>query len=221
MYRRKTKENHIASSTTKALQAYKKYYIDREYEQVDLFRLLRDQFDISSAIYPGSYIQVSPSFVFPRVVYIDADKKAVKYFQSGALLALIDQRKDYPQEPAVMFHGQDYRELIEGYRGQFDLMISQYAGFISDACKPYLRQGGYLLVNNSHADAGMAAVDRDYRLIAAIHKTGGKYRLSCASLDQYFIPKKDILVTKELLRQRGKGLGYTRTAPLYLFQRLS
>ena len=184
-----------------------------------MFRLLRGQFDISSVIYPGSYIQVSPSFVFPFVVYIDADKNAVKYFQSGALIEMIDQRKDYPQDSGVIFHAQDYQELLDDYRGQFDLMISQYAGFISDSCKPYLRPGGYLLVNNSHADAGMAAIDEDYQLIAAILKTRGKYRLSKASLEAYFIPKRDILVTKEFLQQRGKGLGYRKTAPLYLFQK--
>lgn len=202
----------------KALKAYQKYYIDRDYEQVDLFRTLKAEYGIASAVYPGSYIQVSPSFIFPRVAYIDSDKNAIRFFQDGSLAALVEDRKEYPEEPEILFHGVDYRNLIEDYRGQFDLLISQYAGFISGVCKPYLRAGGYLLANNSHADAGLAALDPDYRLVAAVHRRGGTYRLSITSLEDYFIPKKAVEITREILLERGKGIGYTKTAALYLFQ---
>jgi hypothetical protein len=211
----------MTASNNAAIEAYKKYYLDRDYEQVDLWRLLRDEFGISDAVYPGSYIQISPSFIFPHVVYIDSDKKAIKFFKSDSLSELVKTRKEYPQEPKIVFHGMDYRNLIDGYHSKFDLLISQYAGFISDVCKPYLRPGGYLLVNNSHADAGMASIDSDFQLIAAVHRRKGKYRLSTASLEEYFIPKKDLKVTRELLLERGKGVGYTRTAPLYLFQKVT
>lgn len=211
----------MTQATNAAYQAYKKFYIDRDYEQLDLFRLLRDEFEVSSAIYPGSYIQISPSFIFPHVVYIDADKNAIKYFKTGKLEEIVRERKEYPVEPQIVFHGMDYQKLIEDYRSKFDLLISQYAGFISEPCKPYLRPGGYLLVNNSHADAGMAALDSDYRLIAAIHRRNGKYRLSTSSLEDYFIPKKAIAVTRELLLERQKGMVYTHTAPLYLFQKVN
>jgi hypothetical protein len=209
----------IVPSNNNAVEAYKKYYVERDYEQVDLWRLLRDEFGISKVIYPGSYIQISPSFIFPFVVYIDSDKNAIRYFQSDALIEMVNQRKEYPQQPEVFFHGVDYRELIDDYYSKFDLLISQYAGFISNVCKPYLRRGGYLLVNNSHGDAGMASINRDYKLISVVHKTKGKYRLSNSSLDHYFIPKKSITVTKELLLERKKGVGYTKTAPLYIFQK--
>ncbi len=202
------------------MKAYKKYYIDRDYEQVDLWRLLRNQFQISKVIYPGSYIQISPSFVFSDVVYIDSDKNAIRFFQGDTFIELVNQRKEYPQDPGIVFHGMDYENLMDEYYLKFDLLISQYAGFISDICKPYLRTGGYLLVNNSHGDAGMASIDNGYKLIAAVHKTRGKYRLSITSLEDYFIPKKDITVTKDLLLQRQKGIGYTRTAALYLFQKI-
>jgi hypothetical protein len=211
----------MTQATDAAYQAYQKYYIDRDYEQVDLFRLLRDEFEVTRAVYPGPYIQISPSFIFPHVVYIDADKKAIQYFKTGALEEIVRERKEYPAEPQIVFHGTDYQKLIEDYHAKFDLLISQYAGFISEPCKPYLRPGGYLLVNNSHADAGMAALDADYRLITAIHRRSGKYRLSTSSLDDYFIPKKDIAVTRELLLERQKGIGYTKTAPLYLFQKVN
>lgn len=188
---------------------------------MDLFRLLRNEFAISSAIYPGSYIQISPSFIFPYVVYLDSDKQAIKFFQSDQLREIVKDRKEYSEDPKIIFHGADYRELVEAYRSKFDLLISQYAGFISGVCKPYLRNGGYLLVNNSHGDAGMASLDPDYRLIGALHQRSDKYRLSTASLEDYFIPKKDITVTREHLLERKKGIGYTRTAALYLFQKVN
>ncbi|MCB2214392.1 hypothetical protein KQH50_03235 [bacterium] len=209
----------MSTPTSSALQTYQKYYIDRDNEQVDLFRLLKTEYGIASAVYPGSFVQVSPSFIFPRVVYIDSDKGAIRFFKTDAPAELIEARKEYPEETEIAFHGIDYRELIEDYRLGFDLLISQYAGFISDACKPYLKPGGYLLVNNSHADAGLASLDPDYELVAAIHRREGKYRLSTWALDEYFIPKKGIRVTRELLLERGKGVGYIKTAPLYLFRR--
>ena len=47
----------------------------------------------------------------------------------------------------------------------FDLLISQYAGFVSQHCKKYLKIGGILLVNNSHGDASMAKLDDDYKFV--------------------------------------------------------
>ena len=210
----------MGSPESDALNTYKKYYIDREYEQVDLFRLLQNKFGIKKAIYPGSYIQISPSFIFPDVVYIDSDKIAIKCFKSGQLVEMVHKRKEYPEDPLITFHGADYRDVIQAYHFRFDLLISQYAGFISDACKSYLRMGGYLLVNNSHGDAGLAALDKDYKLISTVHKRSGKYRLSNTALNEYFIPKKDITITKQMLYERKRGIGYTRTAALYIFQKI-
>jgi hypothetical protein len=47
-----------------AIQAYKQYYMDRDYEQVDLFRLLKKTYGLRNVIYPGSFIHISPSFIF-------------------------------------------------------------------------------------------------------------------------------------------------------------
>ncbi len=120
-----------------------------------------------------------------------------------------------------LFMGLIIRSPIDELYRQFDLLISQYAGFISDTCKEYLKIGGFLLVNNSHGDAGLASIDEDYQLISTVHKAKGKYRISHTSLEKYFIPKRKIVVTKELLYKTGKGVGYTKTAPLYIFQRIS
>ena len=210
----------MAYPQEKTSQAYRKYYIDRDYEQIDLFRSIRNSYHVSKAIYPGSYIHISPAFIFPYVVFIDSDKTAIKFFQTQSYLGIVNSRKEYSEPSNIAFFGIDYRKFLEEYRSFFDLLISQYAGFISDVCKPYLRIGGYLLVNNSHGDAGFASIDKDYKLISAIHRTNGKYRLSDSSMEDYFKPKKEIIVTKDLLKQRKKGIGYTKTTSLYLFQKI-
>lgn len=209
------------SNDVDAVQTYKKYYIDRDYEQLDLFRLIKSTYGITRVIYPGSYVHISPSFIFPDVVYIDSDKNAINFFRSDKLIEYVCTRKEYTEDPEISFHGIDYKSPIDNLFRQFDLLISQYAGFISDTCKECLKIGGYLLVNNSHGDAGLASIDKDYKLISTVHKANGKYRLSSTSLEKYFIPRRKIKVTKDLLNKTGKGVGYTKTAPLYIFQRIS
>jgi hypothetical protein len=67
----------------------------------------------------------------------------------------------------------------------------------------------------------MASIDHDYELVATLHRREGKYRLSTTSLEDYFIPKKPIMVTRELLQEEKKGVWYTKSATLYLFQKVN
>ena len=200
---------------------YRKYYVDRDCEQIDLFRVMKRTYEINRVIYTGSYVHISPSFVFPDIVYIDSDKIAIKFFKSDKLIDLINERKEYNAAPKVSFHGIDYRSAMDELLQRFDLLISQYAGFISDSCKDYLTVGGFLLVNNSHGDAGLASIDEDYQLLSTVHRAKGKYRISHSALEEYFVPKRNMVVTKELLYKTGKGVGHTKTASLYVFQRIS
>jgi len=126
----------IEPSNNDAVEAYKKYYVNRDYEQVDLWRLLRNRFGISQVIYPGSYIQISPSFIFPCVIYIDSDKNAIRFFQGSKVIELVNQRKEYSEDPDIIFHGVDYRNLVEGYHSKFDLLISCMEGLFQMSLNP-------------------------------------------------------------------------------------
>ena len=55
------------------LDLYKAHFVDKDFERFDLFQLVRERFAIRSAIYPGSFVHVTPSFVFPCVTYIEMD----------------------------------------------------------------------------------------------------------------------------------------------------
>ena len=201
------------------IDLYQKYYVDRNYTQMDLFALLQTELSIRSALYPGSYVHISPSYSIPTVCYVDTDRKAKAFFSDVAALENeIHNAASYREPAMIRFHGQDYRKPLPEPESSFDLLISQYAGIISQPCKRYLKPGGYLLVNNSHGDAGIAALDPEYTLLFAINHRDGKYRISKTEPGEYFIPKKPELNTKESILSLGKGIAYTKTAPLYVFQ---
>ena len=202
------------------LALYREHFVDKEFERLELFQLLREKYNIASAIYLGSFVHVTPSFVYPITTYVEMDKRAKKFFENPDLDAFINARKIYAENPQIVFYAQDYQEKIAGEEEKYDLLISQYAGFVSRYGIRYLKIGGLLLANNSHGDASMAALDDDFEFIGVVLKQGSKYRVSEQNLSEYFIPKKPIEVTVEYLDRIQKGIGYTKTASSYLFRRV-
>ena len=134
-------------------------------------------------------------------------------------MAFINENKTYPEPASFRFIHKDYSKAIDLDERRFDLLISQWAGPISQSCKIYLRAGGILLANNSHADSGLAFFDPDYQLTAVVKSNKGKFSISEKNLDAYFIPKKEQDVSLETLMLSGKGIGYTKTANSYIFKK--
>ncbi len=201
-------------------ELYKKWFIDRQFERAELFLKLTEKYKINTVLYPGSFVHITPSFYIPTAYYVDSDRKAKKFFANKSeVVELINKRKNYEQEPELHFFGQDYFKPLDIKERSIDLLISQYAGPISQACKRYLKKGGNLLVNNSHADAGIAALDSDYKLVGAVKFSNRKYTISEDNLDEYFYPKKDKELSIKYLSELGKGVGYTKTASSYIFEK--
>ena len=46
-----------------------------------LFRSIADAYHPKKVLYPGSYVDVAPSFVFPDVTYVDVDRRAAAFFE--------------------------------------------------------------------------------------------------------------------------------------------
>jgi len=205
---------------TNPLDLYKEFFIDRDFERIGLFQLLAEQFKIERALYPGSFVHITPSFIFPETTYVDTDKRTKKFFEYSGLMDFIIQKKTYTQQPKISFYPVDYRTTINEKEMSYDLLISQYAGFVSQHCKKYLKHYGYLVSNDSHGDASMAFIDPDFELKAVLLNNKGKYKMVFENLENYFIPKKSIFITKEYLEQKQRGLGYKKTASAYLFQRI-
>lgn len=199
---------------------YKKYHVDRNYELRSLFTQLKEQFAITSFLYPGCYVHLTPSLYIPRGVYVDTELSAKKFFSDPQIVDYIKEQKTYTQATEVTFYHQSYTDPIDEPEQSFDLIISQYAGFVSEPTKKYLKPGGVLLANNSHGDAGLVAIDTDFTLVAVANNQNGTFVLSNKDLEQYFIPKKKITITPHYLKELGKGIGYTKTAMNYVFKKV-
>lgn len=202
------------------LDLYREHYIDKDFERIDLFQLIKNCYHPERIIYPGCFVHVTPAFIFSHLTFIDSDKNARRFFNDPALDEFIRSRRLSTGPYSFKCYPQNYQILIKDELGLNDLMISQYAGFVSQDCKQYLKVGGLLLVNNSHGDASMASVDKDYQFIAAVVFRNKKYHLLDDDLEEYFIPKKDIEVTREYIRKHRRGIGYRKSANSYIFKRV-
>jgi len=117
------------------------------------------------------------------------------------------------------FIGADYTTDLDVADEAAGLLVSLYAGFISEHCTRYLRSGRWLLVNPSHGDVAMASISSEYRLGAVVNARSGRYTVTVRRLEDYLIPKKATTITREMLHERGRGIAYTKSPLAYLFQR--
>ncbi|MFE5676333.1 hypothetical protein ACFQ7B_06400 [Streptomyces erythrochromogenes] len=206
----------MTSSASTEFTEYVRHIGDR----TGLFLAVAAHTGARRALYPGSYLDLTPSYALPDVTYLDSDARARKAFaEPGAALGLARRHRHYAQSPRIGFVAGDYRRTLrELPAAEWDLAISLYAGPVSEHVTRCLKPGGWLLVNNSHADAGLAAVDPAYRLAAAVHHRTGAYRLTTDGLDRYLQPRTPPHPTREQLHAAGRGIAYTRPATAYLFQ---
>ena len=201
------------------LSLYKQYYIDKDNENIGQFTILADKFNVKSALYPGSFVHITPSFVFPLVTYIDSDKRAKAFFNNSEVYDYINRNRIYTEKPSINFIPEDYRKNRLDVSEKYDLLISLYAGFVSKYCTQYLKVDGLLLVNNSHGDASMASISGKYVLVGVFNRRNQKYVYSEKYLEEYLIPKRDVDITEDCLESIGKGIGYTKSPTSYLFRK--
>ena len=56
---------------SKALEKYLSHYQGIDDPHLEAFRLIKKKYKVESVLYAGSWIHLTPSLVFPYVVYID------------------------------------------------------------------------------------------------------------------------------------------------------
>ncbi len=203
-----------------------KLWAKQDQHQGDRWRLFRavsdslEATEVAKVLYPGSYVDVAPSFVWPSVTYVDLDKRAAQFFDDAyGVREIIASHEPPHEDPQFRFVHADYADDLDLPEEGFDLLISLYAGFISQACGRYLRPGGTLLVNPSHSDAAMASIDERYELTGVMLSDRGKYRVVVDDLATYMVPKKDLEITPDYLHELGRGIAYKKPAFAYLFTR--
>lgn len=154
---------------TKGLLSFFDYYNGLDDFYLPFFYWLKKNFPIKKVMYPGSYTHITPSLVFPEVVYIDNMKSSEITFKDKYTKKFINQYKFYDEKSELRFHLTDYRKIPNEKPSSFDLLISISAGFISVACVKYLKEGGLLLSDNDHNDAARAYVSNRYEFMGVLN----------------------------------------------------
>lgn len=196
-------------------------YDTQKDHRLRLFGAIAKLLEPASVLYPGSYVDIAPSVFFDEVRYVDSDKRAPRFFEQPALSELIADKRTQLQRPMggrVSFESRDYRTALSIPDQSVALLISLYAGFISEHCTRYLAPGGHLLVNDSHGDASMASLDAEMHVVGVVLEDGLEYRVSTEELEAYLVPKRGPGPSRASLHQEGRGPNYTRKPFAYLFQ---
>ena len=202
----------------KISEVYTQQYPTPRRERSDLFAHIAQHFGVKTALYPGSYTHITPSFYIPEVHYVDISRQALAFFECEPKLSeWVADRKHYEEDAKYVFHHAYYHDFIRVPHTPVDLLISLYSDIVSYPFKPLLKPGGLLLVNNSQGDAGVAHLDPDYELAGVFLASGKGYRYSSEQLDLYFQPKSPPHPDMETILHSAKGVAYTRSAYAYVF----
>lgn len=198
---------------------YDDYFVKKSDERTGLFRALTERFNIQRGLYPGSFVHITPSFFIPAMVYIDTDKRCQRFFAADDTRQFIAEQKQYAQDPSLTFYNTDFSKEIPEQAQSFDLLLSFYAGFISEYCTHYLRPQGILVANNSHGDAPLAHLNPNYRLIGVVKRRAERFKLSFDDLDSYFVTKSGKPIVREELLKSMRGPAYTKAPYAYIFEK--
>lgn len=186
-----------------------------------LYQAIAQRWQIESALYVGSYLDLAPSTAFTSVSYVDVDRRAATFFADEVLVSSQLKGKTDPGAGAhVEFLQADYTSPLPLPDGSFDLLISLFTVPAWQLCQQYVKAGGLLLATASHGEASLAALDPHLRLAAVIHEEDGAYRVHDQGLDGYLIPKRADQADADFIRTQGKGIRYTKEAFAYLFSRV-
>ena len=162
--------------------------------------VLKNNFQIQRVLYPGSWIHLTPSLVFPYVVYVDSTANTKKMLEDSELLEYI-KKHSMAINPSIKTYEKDYRIEIDEAKESFDLLISLNSGFISQYCSQYLKKNGLLLANNAHYDAIKAFTDDTFSVIGVFSNFS---HLVEENLEDYFVTKNNQLITSDMVIENSK-----------------
>ncbi len=195
------------------IETYKSY-AQKIGNRESIYEAVKKKYDIKSALYPGSHIDITPSLYIPEVTYVDNFKGTIKFFKEiDVIKEFIEKNKLYKEETIINFIGEDYSKVELDKK--YDLIISQYAGFVGRETKEFLRAGGYLLCNDSHGDATLAYFDDDYEFIGIVNR---KCKITSTNIDKYFKLKNSKKVDLEKVIKTMKGPKYVHHNENYIFR---
>lgn len=203
------------------IEVYQKQFVDINFERAGLFKMLKERYHCNEALYPGSSVHITPSFFFPHVAYVDQSPTAAGFFADmEGIQTYVSRNKHYKRKTYIRFIPQDYRLPLKLHPGGFDLLISLYAGGVSQACKKYLKVGGILVTNDHQNDVEDVVTDTDFKLRTVLKYSGGKYRFMDENLEQFLAVTRKEKKGKNYLKSTSQGLAYREDIDVYfVFER--
>lgn len=199
-----------------AIDAYLRYYRDLRFERLGLFELVQHTYRCMTALYPGSFVHLTPSFCIPHVVYVDRLPAAATFFHDcTTLLAYINQHKIYAQRAYVQFIAQDYTTLLPLLAGSFDLLVALSADDIVRSCGAYLRRGGLIVTNTHHNNLAAAQAESTLTRRATIRYQRQRYVLS----DEPRLQGAERMRRPRSMRRSNTGIEYSEDDEYTIFQK--
>eukprot|EP00930_Biecheleria_cincta_P004508 TRINITY_DN105417_c0_g1_i1.p1 TRINITY_DN105417_c0_g1~~TRINITY_DN105417_c0_g1_i1.p1 ORF type:complete len:285 (-),score=40.88 TRINITY_DN105417_c0_g1_i1:358-1212(-) len=207
--------------------------------QAAAFKALQEQFpkeSLERCLYPGSYIHVVPSLVFPMVLYVDnfepRDGHMAKFFAAlsvdqGAGGGHCLRSLGLPRTAEVRFMSCDLHSLSPSIR--FDVLVSLSApGTISSTCAKFVRNRGFLVANDDHGDASHAMGQaHTWSLVGVLEDGATAFELSPDVLATYFCSFKTggaRATSAQCAANSGRAKSkrpfkWSKNAMLYLFRK--
>lgn len=203
------------------IERYQKQFVDISFERAGLFKLLKDRYDCSEALYPGSSVHITPSFFFPHVVYVDQSAAAAEFFSDmDAIQAYVNRNKHYKRNAYIRFIARDYTAPLALPDRGFDLLISLYAGGVSLACKEYLKVGGILVTNDHQNDVDGVMNHAGFEFRTMVKYSGGKYRFNNENVCSRLAATRNQKKAKGYLMSTSRGSAYQQSIDdYYIFER--
>ena len=211
---------------SKALEKYLSHYQGTNDLHLKPLRFIKNKYKVKRVLYAGSWIHLTPSLIFPYVVYVDSSTEMKSLFTDSELIEYIESHSETTGKPVIRFHQIDYRKGIKEEKEEsFDLLLSLSSGFVSQYCKAYLRSNGLLFVNDEHYDASMAYVDSSFSLIGVFSYPENVIEKK-ERIEEYFLTKRNQPITVEMVRENSERPPskakhkLMKKAPFFLFQKV-
>lgn len=183
--------------------------------------MIKDEYGCSTVLYPGCSIHITPSFYFQHVVYVDISETAKEFFQENKnILSIVNSNKKYKQSAYIHFIHSDYTKKLPVRENNYDLLLSIYAGGITESCKKYIKHGGIIVSNNHQNDAQQALKDSSVRLEALILRKGKKYYIENVSGEKMLKALLGHSMPLKSMKNSSSGMEYVDTEYYFVFRKI-
>ncbi|HWO62621.1 MAG TPA: hypothetical protein VNO31_21585 [Umezawaea sp.] len=129
-------------------------HLDAAPDRTGLYAVVAAHTGARRVLYPVSSLDVTPSYTWPDVTYVDTDQRTQTAFaDTASAIRLADQHKTYQGEPRIRFLGGEYDRVFGALPvASWDLLLSLHAGPVGANAARCLKPGGWLLAAGPVAD---------------------------------------------------------------------